>query len=64
MSEFTRRADQVLAHLEDRYRIDVCECSNAERRLRQNLDPALFDSHHAREIFIYGKLAERRWWQW
>jgi hypothetical protein len=64
MSEFMRKAEHVLAALEDRYRIDVCDCSNAERRLRRNLDPVLFDNHHAREIFIFNRLAERRWWQW
>jgi hypothetical protein len=64
MSEFKRTSEIVLAKLEDRFRIDVCECSAAERRLRQSVTPELWDSHHEREMFIFKTLAERKWWQW
>jgi hypothetical protein len=64
MSDFTRTAQHVLARLEDNFRINVCECSAAERRLRQSVTPELWDSHHEREMFIFKTLAERKWWQW
>jgi hypothetical protein len=63
MSDFIRTAHQVLAQLEDNHRINVCDCSRAERRLRENVSPELFDNHHDREIFIAKSLAERKWWQ-
>jgi hypothetical protein len=63
MSDFIRMAHQVLAKLEDNRRINVCNCSRAERRIRESLSPELFANYHDREFCIAVSMAERKWWR-